>query len=248
MPKITFITDPSGAEVTFDDRVIGTTPLTHTIDEPVGLAEFRSECLSGGNVTSPWSVLKTRLEDQTVSRIWWNLTRDERYSIAEMAIRNTLFYSIYYYRTGKPNCGGGEGDLKRTSCVNNSVIRCLKFGERPNTVPYWSPNADECYYRRQPADCEHCYVPEVSYGLPCHYVSRISEDLGPHIIRNHALAAIQIVNNHASVNNWIIFQYESFDIKPGHRQVPYGSKITISKPIGFQCGVSYGTTLAEFFV
>lgn len=234
---------PSGAEVTFDGKVIGTTPLTHTIDEAVGLAEFRDECLSGGNVVCSWDVLKTRLEDLTVSRIWWDLTRDERYSIAEMAIRNTLFYSIFYKRTGKPNCEGGEGELDRASCVNNAIIRCLKFGEFPDTVPYWSPNADECYYRQQPTSSEHCYVSNTPYKLPCHFVSRISE-----FAIHHALAAIQIENNYGSLDNWIVFQYIDFDIKPGDKQMPYSSRVIFSKSNGFQCGVSYGTKLAEFSI
>lgn len=241
MAELTIESIPSGADVNIDGEAIGTTPITFSIGESVGLTEFRSQCLSNGKVVSSWNTLKTRLEDQTVSGIWWDLTRDERYSIAEMAIKNTLFYNIFYTRTGKPNCGGGEGELKRATCVNSAIIRCIKFGELPDTVPYWSQNADMCYYRKQPVDAEHCYVSNTPYKLPCHYVSMISE-----FAVNHAMAAIQIENNYNSLDSWIVFQHTSFDIKPGHRQMPYKSTVYLSKPNGFQCGVTYGTRIAEF--
>jgi len=244
MPEIHIESNPNGAEVTFDGVPHGTTPLTISIgEEPVGLAAFRAECLSGGNVISPWSTLKTRLEDQTVSRLWWDLTRNERYSIADMAIHGTLFYHVYYKRAGRPNCEGGIGEWSRTVCVNEAIIRCLKFAEFPDYDPYWSPNADECYYERDVDRGEHCYVSNTPYRLPCHFVSRIGGATA-----NHAMAAIQIENNYDSLSSWVVFQYTSFDIQPGSKQMPHGSTITFSRPHGYQCGVSYGTNLAEFAV
>jgi hypothetical protein len=209
MTELTIESVPSGAQVQIDGEIVGTTPLSFHIGEVAELEEFRAECVHGGSVTCSWDVLKTRLEDQTVSLLWWFLTEAERRSIAEQAIRNTLFHNYRYGRHGKANCEGGEGDVKSIVCVQNGVIRTLKFGK-------CSAGGDSCYYRRYTDSEEFCYVPNIQYRLPCNIVSCIDYE-GEFC---HSMCSIQVVNKIDSINNWIVFQYNDVDIKSGNWQMP----------------------------
>lgn len=232
MAELTIESVPSGAEVQIAGIIIGVTPVTCQIDEMLGLAEFRAECLSGGNVVCSWGVLKMRLEDQTVSRLWWDFTRDERYSIAENSVTNTFPSWIQNRRTGDPGCVGGVGDWSTAMCVPNTMIRCLKMFKDP------SPNdsdVDRCYWKDY-AGNEQCFLQPNPYELPCHTVSCINHSRTYY----HSLAAVQIDKNTDQLGSWCIFQYSDFDIKPGDRQLPYGSTISIHAPYVIQCGYSNG--------
>jgi hypothetical protein len=239
MTELTIESVPSGAQVQIDGEIVGTTPLTYAIGEYDDLAEFRDECMSGGNVVCSWNVLKNRLEDQTVSLLWWLLTETERRSISKMAIENTLFYKLNYGRYGKPDCKGGEGDIRAIWCVVNGVIRTIKFG-------VYLSGGGSCYYRRYADSEEYCYVPEATYGLPCHIVSCGSHEPGDF---GHSMCSIQVVDRLDSINNWIIFQESDFDIKPGQRQIPtykYDLHIRFREMTSFSCGGYSATTIARF--
>jgi len=212
MTEITFIVYPDVDEILIDEIPIEDLPTvihTQTIDD---IDVFRTECLSGGTVSCTWSTLQARLIDRDVAKFWWDLTESERRSIAEMAIRNTLFSVMRYGRSGKANCAGGEGDVGRIMCTQNGIIRTLKFGSH-------SVGNDSCYYQRTDPGEEFCYVPETSYGLPCHIVSCLTYS-GADPGFGHSMCSIQVVNNTDSLDNWIVFQYSDFDIKPGHWQIP----------------------------
>lgn len=196
MAEITFIVDPGADDILIDGVSL------NDIDA------FRDECLTGGAVSCDWDTLHARLINHDISRFWWFLTEAERRSIAEIAIKNTLFYTLYYGRSGKPNCEGGEGDVAEIVCMQNALIRYLKFGSDS------PPSGSDCYYRRNSDSDEFCYVPDIKYNLPCNIVLCAGYDFG------HSMCAIQVVDSFDSLDNWIVFQYSSFDIKPGNPQMP----------------------------
>lgn len=237
---------PSGAEVTFDGKVIGTTPLTHTIDEPVGLAEFRAECLSGGNVVCSWDVLKTRLEDQTVSRLWWMFTETERRSIAEHAIKNTLFFRIGCKCGGLSNCLGSDGEWSIATCLYDVIVKYPLFAECEQV------GTDACYWKNAMANAkddencdgyhdEFCVRSTRTYGLPCNVVF-----CSP--IFGHVLMAIQVVEGTESLDNWVIFQYGDYDIKPGHWQMPIGQVAKIWRIKSISCKSIDPEQITEFSI
>ena len=231
MTQLLITSEPSGAEVMIDGEPAGTTPVTISIDED-GLAEFRAECLSGGSVVCSWDVLKTRLEDHIVSRLWWDLTRDERYSIAEQAIKNTMFFHIDYitrsYSGGLPNCEGSDGAVWiDAACTSNGVIRYLKFGQSDFTL------IDSCYWKKDSDSPENCHVPDHSYNLPTYMVEGVSETVPNY---GHTMCAILIDEQLESLDNLVVFQYLAFDIKPGHQQMPCESVMSVGKSSFFSCG------------
>lgn len=235
MTELVIESVPSGGRVYMGSRYVGRTPMTYSVDTKVDLKGFRDENLSGGHVVCTREVLKSRLEDKTISRLWWLLTEQERRSIAEHAAMDTFPRAIPYKRKGNPNCRGGVGEWGEATCVPNSIIRCLKiFG---NPAPSES-DADQCYWKDYSGD-ENCFFQNDPYNLPCHTVSCLSDDRS----FCHALAAIQVNLDTSSLNSWCIFQYTKFDLKPGDYQLPYGSTISIYAPYNLKCGSSYGTLM-----
>jgi hypothetical protein len=206
---------PSIAQVQIDGVIVGTTPMTYTIDELIGLAEFRAECLSGGNIVCSWDAIKTRLEDQTVSRLWWDLTRDERYSISIIAIMNTMWNLSAIKRLGAQDCEGGIGDTGFTYCLDNAIIRYLKFVSSNFT------KIDSYYWRYggTSEETEKCWRPDICYNLPGHVISCMPLPDA----QNHAMCGIQIDSNMDSIDSWVVFNYMDCDIKPGDTQMkdPY---------------------------
>jgi hypothetical protein len=211
------------------------------------LTTFQEQCLNNGVVTCEWEVLKQYLENHIVSRVWWNLTEVGRRSVAEKAIRNThtLFATFNFGRSGKPNCEGGEGDYVSIVCTQNAIIRYLKSGR---TIDILDPSTKEnvgCYFKQWSSDTEEfCYGQE-PYNLPCHTVSGTEHSDGPGWA--HAMCAIQVREGYDSLDNWIIFQYASFDIKPGDSQMPYNKKIKMYDLTSVHCnGGLEGECIAEF--
>lgn len=229
MPEITFITVPKA-----DDIIIDGVSL-NDIDA------FRAECLTGGAVSCDWTTLHTRLNNRDVSRFWWFLTESERRSIAEMAIKNTLFYTFRYGRAGKSNCEGGEGDKYGIVCLQNGLIRALKFGS-------YSVGGDSCYYRRYSTSKEFCYVPEIQYGLPCQIVT-CATYAGADQGFGHTMCSIKVVDATDSIGNWTIFQYSDFDIKLGSWQIPnneYDLYIKFGELTNVSCRGYSCTTIKRF--
>lgn len=215
MTEMIIESTPSGAEVQIDGAVVGTTPLSIAIGEGVGLTEFRTECLSGGDVVCSWDVLENRLEDQTVSKLWWDLTLDERYSISCTAIENMMFNLFAIKRLGKSDCGGGEGETGFTLCLDNAIIRYLKFSSSDFT------KIDEYYWRYggTSEENEKCWRPDICYNLPGHIISCMPLP----VAANHAMCGIQIDTDLTSIDSWVVFNYGNCDIKPGDGQMkdPY---------------------------
>ena len=196
-------------------------------DEPLPeLVIFREQCLSNGTITCEWIVLEMYLENHIVSRVWWNLTRDERYLISGMAVRNTMPYKIYDYRHGEPNCAGGTGIWRPRGCVPQAIITHQKFAHFVRSV-------DSCYWRRTSSSNEVCYVPNKTYGLPVFLAH----------VPNHVLNAIQIQKDTESSNSWVLFQREQFDFCPSH-----GTTVEICEPTYFDCAGYSHRRIATFTV
>ena len=235
MPDVTIATIPEADDIVIDDVSMN------------DVAAFQSECLTDGVVTCGWDALHTKLNNLDVSRFWWFLTRDERYSIAEMAIKNTLFYELWYGRGGKANCEGGEGDFVGIVCCQNGVIRYLKFGVPVPIVDMTTGYVDACYFKRLLSDpTETCYRQD-AYNLPCHIVNCIEHFTGPGFA--HTMCAIQVCEGFDSLDNWIVFQYDDFDIKPGNWQMPHDKEVRMFSPTKVHCGGTLtGEYVAEFDV
>ena len=203
------------------------------------------DCLEDGKVVCNWSVLEKYLLDHTVSNLWWDLTEAERRSIAETAIKNTLFYELWYGRGGKANCEGGEGDFVGIVCMQNAIIRCLKFGVPIPIVDMTTGYVDACYFKRSLSDpIETCYKQD-TYNLPCHLVMCMEHFTGPGWV--HAMCAIQVREGFDSLDNWIVFQYSDFDIKPGNWQMPRDKKVKMIALESTYCsGTKDAKLVAEF--
>lgn len=201
---------PTGAEIKIDGEYAGTAPFDVTIIDPID--DFRDECLSNGEVVCGWNILEARLNDHTVSTLWWELTEKERRSISKTTIENTINKVIRYYRKGID----GEWKTLASPCTYNSIIRFQKFG----TPIGW----DDCYWKYSLTSPDvFCYVPEHHFGLPCVHVNTY----------DHVMCGIQVVPSIESLDNWIVFQYSSIDIKPGHFQMPTGKHVLIQDPFPY---------------
>lgn len=200
---------------------------------------FRTDCLMNSEVVCGWDTLHTNLIDHRVSKIWWFLTESERRSIAEVAIKNTMFYDIMLRGTGLPNCeGADETTFKHCPCGAEAIIRYLKFASTKNST------VDSCYWKRALDYEAECFKPTNSYLLPCHYVSYEPEDsIG------HFMCSIHVKEGVESIDNWVIFQCETCDIKVGDSQMLPGAKVVMNLPTSIACSlVGCGTPIAEFFV
>ena len=241
MAEITIVCN-EGADITIDG-VSWDDIVPPEDDTPDAIDVFRSECLTGGCVSCDWDTLHARLTNHDIATFWWLLTESERRSIAEMAIKNMLFYILSYGRSGKTNCGGGEGDIKQIACVQNGLVRILKFGTSPI-------GGGSCYYRRYADSKEYCYVPATSYGLPCNLVICATyADAASDSTFGHTMCSIQVVDGTDSIDNWIIFQYSSFDIKSGNWQIPggkYDLYVDFIKMLSISCGGYSYKTVARF--
>ena len=209
MPEITIVA-MNGAEIKVDGVTIGDTPVEPPT--PQSLEAFRLECLSNGRVSCSWSVLRTRLEDQTVSKLWWDLTRDERYNIGKEAVDGTkLNRDLRFTCPGLPNCAGAGGDWKNAACVHDGIIRYLQLVSKDVV------GADSCYYKYLETSEAKCWFPKVSYNLPGALVA-CATPYGPGY--GHTMCALQIDKDISKLDNWVIFQYSEYDIKPGTWQIP----------------------------
>ena len=246
MTMINIISDPSGADVRIDGALIGVTPITCEISK-MDLIGFRKECLTGETVSCAWDVLETRLEDHTVSRLWWDLTRAERYSITRMAAARTVPRDARYNSSGLQNCGGATSEWINAACIHDAMIKYMKF------VGGNVPGADKCYYKiKYEIDKPQCYVPDRSYNLPGAMASYAAPAGDRPKGYGHGMFAILIDRDMTKVDNWVIFQYRDFDIKPGNWQMPEGPwenmklRIYELERILPGCNGSDGTVLAEW--
>ena len=148
-------------------------------------------------------------------------------SIAEKAIKNTIYKTVWYFRMGE------DGEWKKfgAPCGYNTIIRSQKFG----TPIGWY----DCYWKYSSTSEVFRYVTEQYYGLPTVHVNTVT----------HAMCGIQVVDSIDDLNNWIVFQYSSFDIKPGNPQMPHGKRVIIQDPFPYtteSCASFDSTVITEF--
>jgi len=218
----------------------------------ITLSVFRDECMDdNGQIVCSWETIKEYLESGFLGGCWWDMTRDERYSITVMAITNTQ--KVYrHYREGKPYCGGGEGEFLDAACMGNTSMRMFQFGtkfiQHPEVIGV--RNGSQCYKSsKEPSSVdipESCYVIDKPYCLPFYSVSCVNVAEGIW----HSLSSIWVVNDYSSFDNWIIFQYNECDIKPGGSwQLPIGSHVRFSRISYVDCeGYGHYPTDADFHV
>lgn len=177
--------------------------------------QFRNKCISNNKVKCSWSTIRSWLIDRRVASIWWLLNQTERKSIAEIAVKNTLYYMTWYGKDGKDNCEGPTSISYDIVCLHNAIIRTQIFG-----TPV--PGSKKCYYLDN-LDKYQCYYTPNYYGLPAHDVElRVYKENQ----WAHAVCGIQINKNMNDINSWVLFQYGNWDIKRGNWQFP-GDEINL---------------------
>jgi len=193
------------------------------------ITTFRRDCFDGDELICEWEYFKSWLESGTIAEFWWEFTRNERYSMAVSAIKNTkTFYNLR--RSGLEDCQGGEGEHTSACCVSNVIMSRLVFGEKFN-----SPQGTNCY-KKAGNQAELCYYVKKPYQLPFYGVGCVSDD------GSHNMCSILIGNEFTDLNSWLVFQYDDVDIKFGDSQMPIESIVKITIMHSLACG-HYSTTL-----
>jgi len=173
-----------------------------------------------GNVKITPEEMNTYGENKTISRIWWNLTKEERIKIA---IKLHDYFKIniledghvYYYCEGNLNCEGLPYSIyeciNESTCVNNTKARYLKF----NGLEVDGTPSSKCYYKGNNLSKLYCFYvsDDKTYHLPCYYAIVTG-------IIGHAICALLIDKDYKDINNWFFFQYNDSDIKIGDWQIP----------------------------
>lgn len=217
MTPIAFESFPSGADIVIEGEPYGQTPAK--IQTTLDLIWFRDECITNGAVSCGWETLKARLEDQTVSMLWWDLTLDERHSIAHMATSNVLNYMVNHFKRDL-GCGvtGGEHGGE---CSSNTAVRLSQFDH----LQRCSAESGLCWWKRYAGHEWHNYTDFVCYNLPC-YVGRA----GPHI-----MPAIALREQISELRDLFLFQYGDIDIQPGNIQLKDATALTVYLPAEVGC-------------
>ena len=226
---------PVGADVRIGGVSIGTTPITGKIDDG-SLEAFRAECMTDDKVSCTWDVLRKNLEGHAVCRLWWDLTRNERYSITVNAIRNNDYTeTALKVLTGAPNCRGATSGTWAGSCALAAAIRYTKFAPpcaiTDHNGPAPSGNQDGCYFQLGSSLPIRCLRQSNPYNLPCYFVQVLNEPMD----RRHILCAIQIENSFNRLDNFVVFQYNDVDVKPGDNQMGLNAKVVLYSPLMIGC-------------
>jgi len=213
------------------------------IEDSVLAKRFREECLSDKSeiICDKQTLHDNWLITKKLSRIWWLLTDDERDNTAGFVIRNWLFFYIPYTRKGLPDCKGGTESWERTFCIDNSIIRFLRFA---NGKDYYG-NVSHCYWSTDRVT-EYCYWIE-SFDLPVFLVGvyAYSSSFG------HSICAFQIRKKQKDFNSYRFFQYCDDNIKPGNWQMPCSYNeaeiyVHVVRPATLSCGGYNYDTIAEW--
>ena len=226
MVLIDIVTDPPGGNVVWDGLVRGTAPVMIEVGT---IVDFKEDCLSSGSVSCNWDTLKYWLETGIVGSNWWDLTFDERHSIAHMATSNVMKFMIDHFKRDA-GCGFGESEHVG-ECSSNTAIRFAKFDHLVGCLP----ESELCHWKKDGDDVWHNYADGDSYNIPCFFAST----------GDHVMAAIALNEIIISLDDLFIFQYNEVDIQPGCLQLPYSKTLTVIRPDEMSCtGVTIGTTVA----
>lgn len=178
------------------------------------LTSFRNACMSGDNVVCSYSTLLTYLQNKTVADLWWEFRQNERFNIAQVAIKNILDYQFQYCSDGNANCAGSDGKWYTAICPANAAVRVILFGKVKPT------NADKCYWKHHYDSQSYCFLPSHQYGLPTYvFEAYASPGVGTKDY-GHAMACIQIHQDGSKLTSYVVFQYNDSNIRGGSFQLP----------------------------
>ena len=232
MAKVTFKSEPEGATLYIDgceysERVI----------------EFLNDCFSGSEVICDTETLHPYLTDKTVSKIWWCLSREQRYNLGTFIIKRIVNPSfplyllgngkVIYCQTtqGNKGCAGPTDGWVRASSVQHALLRFCRMNlKEPEPIPegmesYWKGKESLfdsyscCYYRYWEKEA-YCWVDltrKEEYHLPC-YVATVND--------NFAICALQIGTDQWEFDSWIFFQHDQI-IRPCSIQMPLNSIVRV---------------------
>jgi len=209
-----------------------------TIKEPIDA--FRDMCIDTNEVICDSQTLNAFGENKTLSIIWKDLTNNEKKQIG-IKLHGYLLNNIFYKRSitsmceGPTNCVGGCPTYGSAVCVQNALIRVLRFVE-PNE------SFSKCYYKNALGE-EVCYYYPESYCLPCYPVTVVSVPNSFY----HSIACLQIGTDVNNFNNWLFFQYNASDIVPGSWDMPLPCSVVVDNLVNGICaGYGNGVSIAKW--
>lgn len=169
-------------------------------------------CISGSTITCTDEVMHTKLANHQIASVWWQLTDDERNTIAEYAITHFLFRLISRIGQGNSDCTGGVTDWRYAVCSQNAIIRFELFGDAENY------KLTDCYYKTDgDSEIYYCYWSGECFKLPVYLVTIDNLDGA------HNVCAIQVKEDINNFSSWRFFQYTNSNIQPGNYQMRCGT-------------------------
>lgn len=193
------------------------------------IGTFRDMCIYNNEIICSDDFLLNCAENNVLKMYWWSFTKEERILIGKKLIN---IVQMSYANDGhiKKVCSGDSTDPNYGSCYGcinqelasigaNSIIRQLTFnGLNP------SNSGKNCYYWNEIKNEWVCYYNSKSFGLPCFNV-RVSASEYSFPIYN--LCALRVDEDIYNFNNWIFFQHNYDDIKPGDSLMPYNNYVSV---------------------
>lgn len=229
------LSKPEGATIYIDGKEIGIAPVSFRVEGSFDY--FVATCLNAGRVSCDKKTMFGFLKTKDVARWWWDFTDEQRKYLAVWIIDNYAADYVHYWRSGKPDCKGGEGEWQEAICLHNGILRWLRLGEAEE----WLNDVASCYWAENHTKNEYCYN-EFPLTYPQHGVFKGCFGLPVYPVRvwgkgwAHMIAAIKIKKDTHGFYSWLFFQYGEYP-KPGTWQMPWGfstiedTKVEVKRPV-----------------
>lgn len=194
------------------------------------------KCFSDGALTCDRDTIYQLLIDKHVSRQWWSLTKEQRFTLGTYIIRNFLPYrQVTQLGQGDSNCEGTNIGWYYGSCVSNAILRYAIMNHK-------TPVGDlsQCYFKETEVKC----FTDESYWLPCFVVGvdGVNHKFG------HEICGLQIGEDINDFHSWVFFQYNNSNIKPGSWQMPKDSEVMIEELENVGCRWLKHKVIAEWYI
>ena len=174
MVKVTFLSEPQGAEIS----VIAT------------LENFIAICFSNSAIICSKEILHPYLVDRTVNKYWWSLTKEQRISLGNFIITDFGSFAITDVGKGDKDCKGDVTSWTKAVCLHRALIYLCRLNFHDILH-----NLSECYYKDGEGKV-HCYIEE-DYGLPCYAINITGDGVG------HASYALQADTDKSEFDSWL---------------------------------------------